>query len=89
MLNDIDKFTIENLVRIGGFSHKCIAGQIFGKPIDKITTKERVAISQYIYKQQLSVWTWRHGLNIEAQNAIRATVSPKRKTTHHQKRKSA
>lgn len=80
MLDDISKFQAENLARLGGFTHKRIAAYVFDTPLNKVKNKQRQAISSFLYRQQISVWTWRNAMSAESQAYFIAAVKPDSKT---------
>lgn len=76
-LNDLDKYKIELLVKVGGFSYRCIANQVLGvdpKSNSHEAVLARKSIAAYAYSMGIGVQEWRDGRNLASQQHMKTLL---------------
>ena len=80
MLNDMQKWQVENLARNGGFSDRYIASYVFHCRFEKVTDVQKAAVTRYRAVVEVKLMDWRNGRSVLATQHARAVVKTPVKT---------
>lgn len=78
-LDDLAKWRIEQLGLNGGFSHRFIAQQVFGKTAKEVDETDLNRVRHVLRQREVSVMGWRNGVTTLAKAHAKTAAGPRRR----------